>query len=140
VRASGHGEEELEAREGSRRGAWAGVGEVVDVECVAEGLEIRVGERGGAREVCALRRVYCLVFVILEDTDGAGEEVKGVEHDKDTDRAQRTRFVAIVVLSAFKFLSDGSGGEEDGLLVFRIELGHALAVKTRRRCCGGRTP
>jgi hypothetical protein len=72
----------------AQRNACVGVGEgegaIVNVECVDERVEMKVGERGGAREACARRRVYCLVFVILEDTDGTGEEVKGVEHDKDT--------------------------------------------------------
>jgi hypothetical protein len=50
---------------------------------------------------------------------------------------QRTRFVAIVVRSDYRFLLD-SGGGEDSLLVLRIELGRGLAADTRRCCgCGG---
>jgi hypothetical protein len=39
---------------------------------------------------------------------------------------QRTRFVAVVVLGTFKLILGGDG-EEDGLLVFRIELGRGLS-------------
>jgi hypothetical protein len=41
---------------------------------------------------------------------------------------QTTRFVAIDVLSAFVFFSDGGGrSEKSSLLIFRIELGRGLS-------------
>jgi hypothetical protein len=57
--ASGHGHwhgrrswRHARARRGACIGVGKGEGVIFDAKCVAEGVEIRVGERGGAREVC----------------------------------------------------------------------------------------
>ncbi|KAJ7873723.1 hypothetical protein B0H13DRAFT_2552227 [Mycena leptocephala] len=134
----------LRTRRRGRRG-WVGPG---------------AGARGGRAGVRASRwamQTRDLVYKrkrrrkeVLEDTYGAGEEVKGVEHDKDTGysrqsandaRCGKGRASSPSLSSALScFSRTAVAAAEDGLLVFRIERGHALAANTRRRCCGGRTP